>query len=256
MKISYQWDKMQLIDIQPIPGEPALFVKKLNLIIIADLHIGIESELREHGLHTPSQTKQMTQHIISLCEKYYAKQLILLGDIKHNIPFSPFQERYDIKQFLEGLHPYATIHIIPGNHDGNIQRLTPNTIHLHSSLGLVIENIGFFHGHRWPNENVISCEYIIFGHTHPTIQFTDRLHHKTIEACWVKAKFKNKKIREKYTSVNDPQIIIIPAFNPLCGGISINREGVTGPMGKVVDVKNAEIYLLDGSFLGKVHDIK
>lgn len=48
----------------------------------------------------------------------------------------------------------------------------------------------------------------------------------------------------------------MPAFNPLCGGIAANQEGITGPIGKIMDVKNAEVYLLDGSALGKVKDIK
>jgi metallophosphoesterase superfamily enzyme len=102
----------------------------------------------------------------------------------------------------------------------------------------------------------MQCEQIIIGHTHPTIMLTDRLGYKTFEPCWLKGKTIKNKLQEKYPDSKDLQILIIPAFNPLCGGISVNREGVTGPMGKIIDVKNAEVYLLDGSALGKAKDIK
>jgi metallophosphoesterase superfamily enzyme len=48
----------------------------------------------------------------------------------------------------------------------------------------------------------------------------------------------------------------MPAFNPLCGGIAVNRDPLLGPFGSLIDVDNAEIYLLDGSSLGKVKDLK
>ena len=108
---------MQSIEIQPIPNEPALLIKEKGIIVIADLHIGIERELREKGLQIPSQTKSMTKRLLSLFKKYHPHEIILLGDIKHNIPTSTIQERTDVKRFLETIQPYGTIHILPGNHD-------------------------------------------------------------------------------------------------------------------------------------------
>ena len=48
----------------------------------------------------------------------------------------------------------------------------------------------------------------------------------------------------------------MPAFNQLCGGIAVNREGIAGPIERIMNVDNSEVYLLDGSFLGKVKNIK
>jgi len=50
--------------------------------------------------------------------------------------------------------------------------------------------------------------------------------------------------------------LVMPAFNPLCGGIAVNKEGIMGPIGKIMDIKNAQVYLLDGSSLGRVKDIQ
>ena len=249
-------EKMQLTEIQPILNEPALFIQDKNILVIADLHIGIESELKEYGLHTNSQTQKMTDRLISLCEKYKPNEIVLLGDIKHNIPSSTIQERRDVRNFLETIKPYGTIHLLPGNHDGNIKKISPEGIIIHRSDGVIFENMGFVHGHRWPNEEIMQCEQITIGHTHPTIMLTDRLGYKTFESCWLKGSFIEERLKEKYPGSKYPQILVMPAFNPLCGGIAANREGVTGPVGKIMDVENAQVYLLDGSSLGRIKDIK
>jgi len=242
-------------ELKPVLNEPILIINN-KIMVVADLHIGIESELREQGINTASQTQTMTDSLIALCKKYKPKEIILLGDIKHNIPSSTIQERKDVRNFLETIQQIGEVHLIPGNHDGNIQKITPQDITIHPSDGFILEDLGFVHGHRWPSEKVMQCEQIIMAHTHPTIMLTDRLEHKTFEPCWLKAKTIKDKLKEKYPNANDPQILITPAFNPLCGGISANRDGIMGPIGKIIDVENTEVYLLDGSSLGKIKDIK
>ena len=247
---------MKSLAVWPITNEPALFINSEKILIIADLHIGIETELREYGLNTSSQTSNITNHLISLCKKYRPREIVLLGDIKHNIPSSTIQERRDVKNLLETIQSYGTVHIVPGNHDGNIRKISPDGTIIHPSDGVVFENVGFVHGHRWPSDEFMKCEQIMIGHTHPTIMLTDRLGYKMFEPCWLKGNLVKNKLKEKYPDSNDVRILVMPAFNPLCGGIAVNREGVTGPIGRIMDVENAEVYLLDGSSLGKVGNIQ
>jgi hypothetical protein len=243
-------------ELQPIIEEPALLVKEKKLLVIADLHIGIESELRESGLQVPSQTKVMQQRLISILTTYKVNDIILLGDIKHTIPSSTFQERIDVKNFLEVIQSYGILHILPGNHDGNIDRLLTPTIQLHPSDGFVFEGIGFTHGHRKPSNEVMSCETIVIGHTHPTVMLIDRLGYRTFEQCWLRGTPFRNKLKEKYPGSPTKQILLMPTFNPLCGGIAVNRDPLLGPFGSLIDVENADLYLLDGSSLGKVKDMK
>jgi len=242
-------------ELKPILNEPVLIINN-KILVVADLHIGIESELREQGINTASQVHIMKNHLISICKKYKPKEIFLLGDIKHNIPSSTIQERKDVKNFLETIQTYGIIHIIPGNHDGNIQKISSQEVIIHPSDGFIVKNLGFIHGHRWPSEEIMQCKQIISAHTHPTIMLTDRLGYKTFEPCWIKSKFNKNKLKEKYPSSTNPEILIMPAFNPLCGGIAANQEGVTGPVGKIIDIRNAQIYLIDGTSLGKIKDIK
>jgi hypothetical protein len=102
----------------------------------------------------------------------------------------------------------------------------------------------------------MKCKQLIMGHTHPTIMLTDRLGYKMYESCWLRGETDKDKLVGKYPVSKPLEIIVMPAFNQLCGGIAANQEGVAGPIGKIMDVKNARVYLLDGSFLGRVKDIK
>ena len=137
---------MNNLEIQPITNEAALFIKKNKTLVIADLHIGIESELFEKGLQVSSQTKNMLEKIHDLISKYNAKSIVLLGDIKHNIPSSTYQERSDVRKFLFDIQSIIKVHIIPGNHDGNISRFTNSNIEIHPSSGVILDGIGFTHG--------------------------------------------------------------------------------------------------------------
>ena len=49
---------MRLLEIQPIPNERALFINSKKVLVIADLHIGIEKELREHGVYSWTSVAQ------------------------------------------------------------------------------------------------------------------------------------------------------------------------------------------------------
>jgi len=241
--------------IQPIHNKPALLIKNKEILVISDLHIGIEEELKEYGIHSGSQTEKLQKNLIKLCKTYKPKEIILLGDIKHNIPTSTIQERNDVKRFLEKIKQYAKIHILLGNHDGNINKIITSDIIVHPSDGIILDDIGLIHGHRWPKKEIVECKKIIIGHTHPTIMLTDRMGFKTYEPCWIKTKLLKSKIKEKFSIEKNPELLIVPTFNPLCGGIAVNKEGIVGPFRNIIDIKNSNVYLLDGTLLGKVKNI-
>lgn len=247
---------MTTIELQPIHDEPALLYKEKKLLIIADLHIGIETELQENGLQVPSQTGLMQERVIALLDTYDIADLVILGDVKHNIPTSSVQERSGVRRFLDALHARVTLHILPGNHDGNINRLLSPGIMLHPSDGAVLHGIGLVHGHRWPSDDVMRCDQVVVAHTHPTIMLTDRLGYRTFEPCWLRAFCDQEKLHERYPASGNPLVYVLPAFNPLCGGIAVNKDPLLGPFHSLLDIPNALVYLLDGSALGKVRDIK
>lgn len=240
--------------IQPISNEPVLFVDNKKMLVLSDLHIGIERDLQDHGLHICSQTHVMLNRLLFLITQYNPDKIVFLGDIKHTIASSTVQERNDVTWFFESITKLAEIHIVKGNHDDSINRFVPSESIIHPSDGCIIDDIGFVHGHRWPKKEILCCDTVVIAHSHPRIVLTDRLGYKTYESCWLRGK-PHHTLKNKYPSHVDISIIVMPCFNALCGGIAVNSDPLLGPFQKIIDVQEALVYLLDGTYLGKVKDI-
>jgi hypothetical protein len=238
------------MNLYPVHNEPALMFNKT--LIIADLHIGMEHVLRNAGFNIPSQSRKMMEKIIMLCREHNVNRVVIVGDIKHNIPNVSYQEFDEIPKFFEEILKFCNIDVAPGNHDGGIKKLLPKDVKIHSSKGFIFNNIGFFHGHSWPDENIMKCEYVVMGHNHPVIVFKDRLGYRVSKTCWLRGKM--LKNRDRYKTTN-PEIIIMPSFNKLCGK-PVNEKKFLGPITKLLDIENLSIYLLNGTFLGKIRDVK
>lgn len=257
--------------ITPLYGERVLSLETPQglFLILTDLHIGIEYELSLSGVNIPSQIPRLFSSIDKVCRAWKPDKIILLGDVKHIIPKalgSPHEyitavskERQDIHSFLGRLSKHAPLEILPGNHDGNLHRIVSSHYPIHPSHGLLLqgmtETVGLIHGHAWPSMEVMSADYVVMGHTHPTIRIRNQQGNITYKPCWVRASFLQKKIHNRYGKAN-PHLIVVPSFNPLCGGIAVNVNGLTGPLGKLVDMDTATIYLLNGANLGKTTDLQ
>lgn len=236
-------------------NKPALLIEKEKILVIADLHLGLEYELYKSGIAIPSQLPRFREDIVRLLRKTKVKKLVILGDLKHKVPGISKREERIISSLIEELKTKVKIYLTLGNHDTSLKSLLSG-IKIFSSRGFVIKNYGFFHGHAWPSKQLINCDYLFMGHIHPQIQFKDEIGYSTTQPVWVKCKLNKEKIKEKYKvkKVGKLNLFVLPAFNPLVGGISLNKkikEELSGPLfsEKFLDLTTAEIYLLDGTFL-------
>lgn len=257
------------IKIEPVFNEPVLVVEnKMRSLVIADIHLGIEWDLYTSGFFIPSHTQKGLDRILEHIGSIKPDRIILLGDVKHNVPQTSWQEKDELPYFLGTLAEYAHVDILPGNHDAGIEFLLPEgkDVQLHSSRGTVIDSVGYFHGHTWPAPELFEVEYIIMAHNHPTVRFTDPLGHKVVEPAWVRTRLKKEVLQAHYSSLDlnigwkDPMVFIVPSFNELCGGIAFNESLEDDLLGPIfsggVELDNAEIYLLDGTKLGLLKHIR
>ncbi len=91
---------------RPLPGEPVLLFESEpgSAMIVADLHIGIEHELRKSGMAIFSQTARTLEHLETLIRENGIDHLVINGDLKHNVPSSPWEvRRREASQVLDGL---------------------------------------------------------------------------------------------------------------------------------------------------------
>lgn len=251
--------------IKLIPGEPALIIRTAGqkTLVVADLHLGVEGELAEKGISLPSQTPKVKKRLLSLVERFEPDRIIFLGDVKHGIPVASWQEWRELPALLEELAKHAEVEVVPGNHDGDIEGMLPKGIVLHDVRGAKLGNsVGLLHGHAWPSLEVIDCKILIMGHMHPAIEIRDRYGGRIVEPVWLKVGLERSKLpKELRVKKKCPKLVIMPAFGEMVGGAPVNREmseELIGPIFKsgAANVREAEVYLLDGTPLGKVGSLE
>jgi len=259
--------------------------EKQKILIVTDLHIGWEVPLVKKGIHIPSQSSKLTANLLKLIRDNNPDQLCLLGDIKQAVSKISLGEWRDVPDFFESIErEVSDITITLGNHDGGLKALTPRSVTICPSSGTIIDmdsRIGLFHGHAWPSPKVLSSDIILMGHIHPVIRFRDSLGLWTVRQVWLRslcdgeklvgAYIKSRKLKmvgnimdafeQKFgIKVGNPRLIIMPAFNDLIGGLSVNRVekhllGVLLRSGAVT-LDDCESYLLDGTFIGAIGHLR
>jgi putative SbcD/Mre11-related phosphoesterase len=256
--------------------------------VIADLHIGWEMALSERGIYVPSQMPKLLRKLSDLVSTYKPEKLLILGDVKHTVATAEMGEWHDIPDFFSELKKQIQeILIIRGNHDGNLEPLLLENIQILPATGITLDEVGFFHGHRWPSPSLLKSRTLVMGHVHPVVVLRDPAGFRITKQVWVKAncdktrlaeillrkhKIKIKKnlaetlLAHYKIKPKTSQLFIMPSFNDFLGGRPLNErtlgkvesERIVGPIlrSEAVDMENAETYLLDGTFLGTLNKLR
>ncbi|MDF0592180.1 metallophosphoesterase [Methanotrichaceae archaeon M04Ac] len=245
---------------RPIPSEPLLLVEGGERVLVAaDLHIGIEHQLWLGGASVPSQSGKMLEGLAARLEEVSPDRLLLLGDVKHNLPWNSLQEKTEVPAFLKSLSRVAKVEIVVGNHDVGISHLAPPEVEIHPATGVVIDGAGYFHGHTWPDSSVFEAEILVASHLHPAVRLADRIGSAPPERAWVRAPLSPEGLSEEYgRKISGPEVTIVPAYNPLCGGYPLDaafREE-RGPLPRIVRLDEGRVYLLDGTDLGRLQRVR
>jgi len=270
---------------------PAALVKtpKTKTLLIADPHLGWEVQLQEKGIHVPSQTVKILDKLIAIITEYKPDRLVILGDVKYTVVSHEFGEWHDIPDFFEKLESWiGSIAVVRGNHDANLEPLLPENVEFLPATGAVVSDVGVFHGHKWPSPALLGCKTLVMGHLHPVVVFRDPTGCKITRQIWIKAKcdtgalarilLQKSKLKiegsvtetlKKHYNIKPKtkEIFIMPSFNDFLGGRPVNEtrplkkvgsEVLIGPVlrSEAVDVDEAEIYLLDGTYLGTLKQLR
>ena len=171
------------------------------------------------------------------------------------------QEKLEVPGFFSGFP--VPVRIALGNHDPGMEQLAPGIAMEHTG-GFAVGECYCSHGHAWPGKEAFSCITILTGHLHPCIEFRDHIGKVWEEPVWVRARLSRKRLATRYAALPHrlPELIVVPAFNPLAGGIPLNRmqpeqnREHIGPLVKCADLERADITLLDGTYLGKLKSLK
>jgi putative SbcD/Mre11-related phosphoesterase len=265
------------VALKPFFPEPALLIRRgdYTVLTVADLHIGWEGSLSEYGIYIPSQTKRLLKKLVELLTTIKPQMLILLGDVKHGIAKFEKTEWMDVPEFLKTVKSLVErVVIVPGNHDGDLETLTPEGVEMAESGGLALwDEVGFFHGHSWPKPELFKCQTLVMGHIHPAVSFRDRFNSRFLRRVWIKADIEPERLKQHLSRrikasdfpLRFKKLIIMPSFNDFMGGRAINEgdfeETVIGAISPIlrtgcINMKNSEVYLLDGVYVGSFEEIR
>jgi len=170
----------------------ALYWPRRRWLLVADLHLGKASLLRQAGAALPhGTTTRDLDRLAELVGDYAPERLIVLGDLVHG------RERADapwLRRFAQwrSLHAALPFTLVAGNHDRHMAV---------TDLGVdVVEHIDaapFVLRHA-PDPH--AALHVVAGHVHPMALLRDgRVRHR-LPAFWL-----------------GPRRSVLPAFGSLCG---------------------------------------
>lgn len=233
-----------------VQSQPALILEDRKIyLVVTDLHIGFENRLVANDIHIDPKEiiSETVQNLEKIIESEKPDSLVLLGDVKSSVKSISKTEWNAVPRFFEIGKKIETI-VIPGNHDGNIQKLVPDWVTISSSLGLVIGDTLLTHGHVMPSENLSRINRIVMGHIHPVY-----FHEGSVldgQRVWISIKAEKSQIFPSTTG--DIEIIIVPSFNKHFYSTFKRsyKRSISPIINAIKTPKYAKIVTLDGSIIG------
>jgi len=253
-----------------VKGHAAILLRRpAPTLIISDLHLGFEEEMRSRGINVPPQSWKIVGEVISLARSCSAKRLIILGDVKHHFAGGSGLEWRTLPSMFRRIKEHVPeVLLLPGNHDGGIRNILGDMVEYLPSRGFYVEDekVGLMHGHVWPSHSLIYSKLLITGHVHPvaTLSGSDG---RVRRRVWLRLTGDRRRLAEKVLGLSphhvrgQVELIVMPSFNSLLSGRQVTELGSMrrggGPLLRsgIFDLSSAEAILLDGTSLGPVSSL-
>jgi|TARA_Y100000310_G_scaffold345315_2_gene463680 hypothetical protein len=217
-----------------------LYLRKKKILVIGDMHIGLEESLQKQGILIPKfDIKEVLDRLDGILKKVKVKKIILIGDVKHEFGSISDQEWRDTLKILDYLLEKGEVVLIKGNHDtvlGPISDKRGLEIKEKHKIGDIL----FVHGDKLIKDK---SKLIVIGHEHPAISFEERRDEKF--KCFLLGKFKGK------------ELIVLPSFNFLSEGSDVTKENGHSPY--IKGFKNFKVFIPENGDVrefGKVKDLE
>ncbi|HUU75580.1 MAG TPA: metallophosphoesterase [Methanoregulaceae archaeon] len=241
-----------------LPSGPALLVENTRrVLVVADLHLGIETDLARHGLHFKSRSNERKERVVACIHESDPDCLVLLGDIKHSIPVTSRQEYREIPGIFEKFRSLLPIRVLPGNHDVGLERFLAED-EIMQKDGAVIDGCGYLHGHTYPNPS-LSGRFILCGHHHPVVRISDEVGCALKSPAYLLADLDEKCLNFGKTPDGGraARVLFVPAFNELSGyDITRTVNEPFSPLSRCIKRDQSEVFLPDGTYLGPLASVE
>ncbi len=217
---------MALLELVPgvysVADLPVAYIRDLDAIVLADLHLGFEDEAASMGYFIPRVQGRRTVNILRRAlEQTRASTVILAGDVKHSFSRLTRSEREELKKLFTFLleRDVHTI-IVRGNHD-NYLTLIARDYRVEVVDSLRAEGTIVVHGHK-SLEKDLKGDIIVMGHEHPSIRIRDKLGYVAKFPCFLTAPLRSR----------EGIVVVLPAVGQYQTGttVSLSKETYLSPI--------------------------
>ncbi len=246
-----------------VDGEPALAftVEGRRLLVVADLHLGLEDELGLRGISVPGLSERIADRLLGLVGRERPDELVILGDLKHGVGPPSRSTALTIRRLVGELSGRGVeVTLVKGNHDGGIEAYLPQSVRVVGPRGYRVGKAGLVHGHSWPLEEVLSAGLILAGHIHPAALVTDpNTGRKSLVRVWVLSSTEGPPPRGGVIP-QGVRVVVMPAYNGLVGSGVVNSRSLVrrfGPLSRLLSVGGpTHLISLDGTYLGTLEELE
>ncbi|MFB6200321.1 MAG: metallophosphoesterase, partial [Candidatus Nanohaloarchaea archaeon] len=206
---------MQIQKFRTVDQLPALHHEEQQLLIISDLHLGLEGLMTSDGNYIPkNQLDRLKDDLEKAREQTGAEKLVINGDLKNEFKTSRYSETREITEFLKHAKKlFEQVKPVKGNHDTFIET-TVQKQGLNLPEYRVIGKMLYTHGHKKIEELDVEKSYdtVVIGHEHPALALKDEIGVKEKIPCLLHGETSEGK-----------NIIVLPAFSTFSNGTNINE---------------------------------
>ncbi len=213
----------------------ALYLRDEKTLVLGDLHLGYEEEMREHGYLVPRfQYKEILDYLEGIFSEVDVERVIINGDLKHEFGRISEQEWSEVMGFLRFLEEKCSeIVLVKGNHDNILGPIAEKKeVKIQDYYFSKRKGIYICHGHRIPQDDDFgNSETVIIGHDHPAISLRDEIRTERVK-CFLLGKWNGK------------VLIQIPSLNFVTEGTDVTAGKMLSPF--MQDIRNFEAYGVEG----------
>ncbi|MCX8190480.1 MAG: metallophosphoesterase [Candidatus Diapherotrites archaeon] len=197
-----------------------LFIEPEKMLIVADLHLGIEEMYNRQGIMVPrTNYAEIKKNLCWMIERTKPKKIVINGDIKHEFGEISKQEWREVLSIIDFISTNVKeLVLIKGNHDKILGPLAElKGLRILDELYIKGESLLITHGHEISNSNEYEkAKTLIIAHEHPAVSVREGMRSELYK-CFLKGNFLGKKL------------IVMPSMNSIAIGSNVLREKTLSP---------------------------
>ncbi|MEM4598420.1 MAG: metallophosphoesterase [Candidatus Diapherotrites archaeon] len=197
-----------------------LFIEAEKMLIVADLHLGIEEMYNRQGIMIPrTNFDEIKKKLLGMLEKTKPEIVVINGDLKHEFGEISKQEWREVMAMIDFISSNAKeLVLVKGNHDRILGPLAElKGLQILDELYIKRKSMLITHGHEISQSAEFEkAKALIIAHEHPAVSIRES-GRSELYKCFLRGAYARKKL------------IVMPSMNSVAIGSNVLREKTLSP---------------------------